>query len=150
MLCSLSLPFSLKPPPVSKLATSGTSKNGVNGGGGDIFIPWGTYNVTLNRFTGEWTFADALGTKGFASSNFKVYPNPTTNNWNFVSNNNGQIDSVRIVDVLGKVVLTNKERINAMIIHQGLKQSDRLMQLNSIAISQIKILLQSNRLKNLS
>ncbi|MBK7108934.1 MAG: KilA-N domain-containing protein [Chitinophagales bacterium] len=48
------------------------------------------------------------------------------------------------------VVLSNMESINAVLIHQGLKQSDRLMQLNSIAISQMKSLLQSNRLKNLS
>lgn len=90
----------------NSLATTGTSKNGVNGGGGDIFIPWGTYNVNFNRFTGEWTFADALGTKGFASSNFKVYPNPTTNNWNFVSSTSSLIKSVQVVDVLGKVVMS--------------------------------------------
>lgn len=100
----------------NSLATTGTSKNGVNGGGGDIFIPWGTYNVNFNRFTGEWTFADALGTKGFASSNFKVYPNPTTNNWNFVSNTNSQINSVRVVDVLGKVVVSKSGNTNAISV----------------------------------
>ncbi|MBK8554319.1 MAG: hypothetical protein IPL65_00455 [Lewinellaceae bacterium] len=38
---------------------TGTAKNGVNGGGGDIFIPWpapNMYNVTFNRSTGEWAF----------------------------------------------------------------------------------------------
>ena len=39
------------------------------------------------------------------------------------------------------VVLSNMESINAVLIHQGLPQSDRLIQLNGIAITQIKSLL---------
>ncbi len=38
------------------------------------------------------------------------------------------------------VVLSNLESINAVLIHQGLAQSDRLQQLNTIAITQIKSL----------
>lgn len=48
------------------------------------------------------------------------------------------------------VVLSNMESINAVLIQQRLKQSDRLVQLNAIAISQMKSLLQNNRFKNLS
>ncbi len=90
------------------LALSGTAQNGVEGGGGDIFIPWpvgSIYNVDLNRSTGQWVFTSVLGTKSFASSKFKVFPNPTNNNWNFTTKNNNQITSIQIVDVLGKVVV---------------------------------------------
>jgi hypothetical protein len=47
------------------------------------------------------------------------------------------------------VVLSNMESINAVLIHQGLQQSDRLKQLNSIAITQMKSLLNSSAMKKL-
>jgi hypothetical protein len=47
------------------------------------------------------------------------------------------------------VVLSNMESINAVLIHQGLQQSDRLIQLNKIAITQMKSLLGNNNLKKL-
>ena len=93
------------------LALTGTSMNGINGGGGDIFIPWGTYDVNFNRSTGTWTFTDLnLSTTKFTSSNLTVYPNPSNNNWN-LSSSNEQINSVQIIDALGKVVMT--KNINA-------------------------------------
>jgi hypothetical protein len=39
------------------------------------------------------------------------------------------------------VVLSNLESINAVLIHQGLAQSERLLQLNQIAITQMNSLL---------
>ncbi|MEO8146391.1 MAG: KilA-N domain-containing protein [Bacteroidia bacterium] len=47
------------------------------------------------------------------------------------------------------VVLSNMESINAVLIHQNLKQSDRLVQLNKIAITQMKSLLGNKNLKKL-
>jgi hypothetical protein len=47
------------------------------------------------------------------------------------------------------VVLSNLESINAVMIHQGLNQGDRLRQLNEIAITQMKSLLGYNALKKL-
>lgn len=47
------------------------------------------------------------------------------------------------------VVLSNLESINAVLIHQGLTQSDRLVQLNKIAITQMKSLLGNKNLKKL-
>lgn len=47
------------------------------------------------------------------------------------------------------VVLSNMESINAVLIHQGLTQSERLIQLNNIAISQMKSLLNNSGLKKL-
>jgi hypothetical protein len=46
-------------------------------------------------------------------------------------------------------VLSNLESINAVFIHQGLLQSERLKQLNAIAISQMKSLLGNANLKKL-
>ena len=47
------------------------------------------------------------------------------------------------------VVLSNLESINAVLIHQGLPQVDRLTQLNSIAIMQMKALAGSSAIKQL-
>lgn len=47
------------------------------------------------------------------------------------------------------VVLSNMESINALLIQQELSQSERLIQLNKVAISQMKSLVQSNAAKML-
>ena len=47
------------------------------------------------------------------------------------------------------VILSNMESINAVLIHQGLAQSERLIQLNKIAITQMKSLLRNDNLKKL-
>lgn len=47
------------------------------------------------------------------------------------------------------VVLSNMESINAVLIHQGLEQHERLKQLNAIAITQMKSLLHTPTAKQL-
>jgi len=47
------------------------------------------------------------------------------------------------------VVLSNMESINAVLINQGIVQSDRLSQLNKIAITQMKSLLGNKNLRKL-
>ena len=47
------------------------------------------------------------------------------------------------------VVLSNMESINAVLIHNGLSQSERLVQLNQMAITQMKSLLQNSSVKKL-
>lgn len=47
------------------------------------------------------------------------------------------------------VVLSNMESINAVLIHNGLSQAERLIQLNRMAITQMKSLLQNNNIKKL-
>ena len=47
------------------------------------------------------------------------------------------------------VVLSNLESINSVLIHQGLSQSERLMELNKIAITQMKSLLGSKEIKKI-
>jgi len=47
------------------------------------------------------------------------------------------------------VVMTNLESINALLIRQGLSQSDRLTELNKVAITQMRSLLESKAVKKL-
>jgi len=47
------------------------------------------------------------------------------------------------------VVLSNMESINALLIEQGLTQKDRLIQLNKVAIMQLKSLLENDSFKKL-
>ena len=47
------------------------------------------------------------------------------------------------------VVLSNLESINAVLIYQGLSQADRLVQLNKIAITQMRSLVQNATMKQL-
>lgn len=47
------------------------------------------------------------------------------------------------------VVLSNMESINAVLIHQGLPQNERLMQLNKIAITQMKSLISNKQIAKL-
>jgi hypothetical protein len=45
--------------------------------------------------------------------------------------------------------MTNLESINAMLIKQNLSQAERLLQLNEMAITQMKSLLNSKALKKM-
>lgn len=98
---------------------------------GNIELVAGTYDITFmpaatnsDGGTGLFTFKTAgtndivktndpafLSTKGFSTASFKVYPNPTQNVWNFTSANE-VIESVQIVNVLGKVVLSVSPKAN--------------------------------------
>ena len=55
---------------------------------------------------------------------------------------NGNIRDYASIDEL--ICLTNLENLNSVFINDGLSQSERLERLNKIAISQIKILTESN------
>lgn len=52
-------------------------------------------------------------------------------------------------DVIQLIVLANLEGINAELIRQGLSQPQRLLQLNQIAIIQMKSLLGNSSVKRL-
>ncbi len=59
----------------------------------------------------------------------------------------GNIRDMATIEQL--VILSNLESINAILIHQGKEQVQRLQQLNAIAISQMKSLLNSKQIKKL-
>lgn len=62
-------------------------------------------------------------------------------------NAKGNVRDVASIEQL--VVLSNLESINAILIHQGLSQAERIIQLNKIAITQMKSLMNSKQIKNL-
>jgi hypothetical protein len=62
-------------------------------------------------------------------------------------NRNGNLRDYATLEQL--VVLSNMESINALLIRQGLTQSERLIQLNKVAITQMQSLLESNTLKRM-
>lgn len=86
--------------------TTFPSGTGVANGSTNINAIAGTYDITFNRITGEYNFA-TLSTKDFRESKAKVYPNPTQNNWTFITGNS-PIESIQIVDVTGKTVYSNQ------------------------------------------
>jgi hypothetical protein len=62
----------------------------------------------------------------------------------------GQAGNIRDYASLEQlVVLSNMESINAVMIHQGLPQNERIVQLNKIAITQLKSLAGNKQLKKL-
>ena len=59
----------------------------------------------------------------------------------------GNIRDMATIEQL--VVLSNLESINAVLIHQGLNQTERLIQLNKVAITQMKSLTENKSIKKL-
>jgi hypothetical protein len=62
-------------------------------------------------------------------------------------NNSGNIRDFATIEQL--VVLSNLESINALLIQQGLPPIDRLIQLNKVAITQMKSLLENDTIKKI-
>jgi KilA-N domain len=72
----------------------------------------------------------------------------TAKEWREASlNKDGNIRDFATIEQL--VVLSNLESINALLIHQKLTQAQRLIQLNQVAITQMKSLLLHNTQKKL-
>ena len=65
-------------------------------------------------------------------------------------NNPDKVGNIRDYATMEQlVVLSNMESINALLIRQGLPQSERVLQLNKVAITQMKSLLKKNTIKKL-
>ena len=65
-------------------------------------------------------------------------------------NNSDQKGNIRDFATLEQlVVLSNLESINALLIQQNLSQSERLLQLNKVAITQMKSLVENKAIKKL-
>lgn len=74
----------------------------------------GTYSVSVNRMTRAYSFT-VLSNDNFEKYNFDFFPNPTTNVWNFKSFTN-VLNSITVVDALGKIVITaNPDTLEATI-----------------------------------
>ena len=62
------------------------------------------------------------------------------------NSNSGKKGNIRDYATINELIcLANLENINSIYISEGIKQSDRLIKLNQIAISQMKILTETNK-----
>ena len=75
----------------------------------------GNYNITFNVASAAYSITSTLATKGFNTSTFNVYPNPAQSSWNF-SASNENIESIQIVDVLGKTIHTSSPKSNFVTV----------------------------------
>ncbi|WP_333878719.1 T9SS type A sorting domain-containing protein [Flavobacterium sp.] len=71
-------------------------------GGPDIPVTAGTYDITFERTSGNYTFTSTLTAAAHRLDNLKIYPNPSANNWTFLHTTT--IDSVQLFDISGKVL----------------------------------------------
>jgi len=75
----------------------------------------------------------------------------TASEWRLANPDSGKKANIRDGATLEQlVVLSNLESINALLIEQGLLQSDRLIQLNRTAISQMTSLMRNEHIRQLT
>lgn len=78
----------------------------------NIAVTAGTYNVTFNRVTGDFSFVPSVASVNqFGKDALNVYPNPSNSVWNFTSKNNS-IETVTIADIAGKTIFS--KNVNAV------------------------------------
>ncbi len=70
--------------------------------GPDIPVTAGTYNISFEKSSGNYSFANTLSNHESSISEIKIYPNPTNNIWNL--SHTTTIDSVELFDVTGKTI----------------------------------------------
>lgn len=75
----------------------------------------GTYSITFNKTTLAYNITSTLDVNNFETITFKVYPNPTQDNWIFNSSTEN-IESIVIVDITGKTVKTAAPKSNQATI----------------------------------
>ncbi len=80
---------------------------------GDIYFDFNPAIVT-NTCTTE--FVPFLGVSIFDANSFQYYPNPTSNIVTFSLKNNTAIDTIEVMDVLGKIVLSKAFHYNTATI----------------------------------
>lgn len=128
-----------------------------------------------NRFQLEWNFQRTLAKVNYRihtdAIKDNIVPDLSKSQINFVYANEADILNVALFGNTAKqwkasntnkkgnmrddasieqlVVLSNMESINALLIEQGLTQKDRLIQLNKVAITQMKSLCTNIKLKKL-
>ena len=81
--------------------------------GANIPVTAGNYNISFDKSSGAYSFQNTLTTTKFESQDCKVFPNPTSNNWNFIASYEN-IKNIKIYDILGKTIL-EKEALSKEI-----------------------------------
>ncbi len=79
--------------------------------GADIPVTAGTYDIFFDKSTGAYQFNQLFSTSEFTSANFKLYPNPSNQNWTITSKET--IESIQLFDVLGKTMYSGNPKSNS-------------------------------------
>lgn len=58
--------------------------------------------MTFERTSGNYQFVNSLSTTSYSIQNIKVYPNPSSNEWNFSHDN--ILDTISLFDFSGKLL----------------------------------------------
>jgi len=74
-------------------------------GGANIAVTAGTYDITFNRNTLEYSFTPSLGVHQSGKAAFSVSPNPARDAWQF-SASGADISDISVYDVSGKLVIS--------------------------------------------
>jgi KilA-N domain len=119
--------------------------------GGSALIEQWLKNKDTVLFLGVW---EQINNSSFNSLEFEGIKNEAGRNSFYLSAKKwidaGQAENMRDTASLEQlVVLSNLESINAVLIHQGLPASERLAQLNAIAIAQMRSLIGVSTIKRL-
>jgi hypothetical protein len=72
--------------------------------GPNIPISGGFYNVTFERFSGNYSFVNSLAINDFSLNSVKIFPNPTVLSWTIQSEQ--IIDKIELIDISGKTIQT--------------------------------------------
>ena len=85
-------------------------------GGSNVAVTSTGYNfVSFNKSTGNYSFVNLLNNDSFTGNSlFSCYPNPTNNSWNF--NSKEVIESIEILDFLGKSILKTTDKSENIVI----------------------------------
>lgn len=91
--------------------------------GPNIPVTAGTYDITFESSSGNYTFTNTLSRLEYTISNIKIYPNPTTSFWNISFVNS--IDSIELFDITGKTIQkftpnANQFQLDGSALSQGI------------------------------
>lgn len=82
--------------------------------GPDIPVTAGTYTISFERTTGNYTFTNTLSSAENDLTHLKIYPNPTNVDWNL--SHSTMIDSIQLFDISGKELLAKQPKANEFIL----------------------------------
>lgn len=85
--------------------------------GPDIPVMSGTYDILFERTSGNYAFNNLLSNNESVKISLTVYPNPSPNNWNLMSNYT--IESIELLDVSGKVVYSSTPKSTEVSIENA-------------------------------
>ena len=90
--------------------------------GSNIPVTAGTYNISFEKGSGNYSFTNVLSTPENSISLVKIYPNPSNTIWNIA--HTITIESIQLIDVSGKIIQSyipnsNEFQLNGNALSNG-------------------------------